>query len=106
MLARTDYVYMATFIDHVTDGDTFVVRIDHGKGWWELSAKYRLKGCNAWEHATEAGQAALANLQTILTPGRKVTLYSYGPYKYGGEFMGDLDLGDGQSLVDMLVLNG
>lgn len=99
-------------ITRVVDGDTFHCDIEVGRlnigeevfSVWTLDRPVRLDKCNAWEHNTVAGQAAKANLVSLLPVGTLVTLSNVTGYKYGarGELRADVAVG-GIDLVGVLV---
>lgn len=89
-------------VKRVVDGDTIVVDIDMDLRNWEIDYKLRLAGCNASEHNTEAGQAAKANLTALLPVGTQIVLTTIKDYKFGGEFIARVWLGD-TDLVAQLI---
>lgn len=99
----TERPHFATVV-RVVDGDTIHCDIDMDLRSWLKDYPVRLVGCNAWERSTEAGQAAKANLEQILTPGLQVVLTTIKDYKFGGEFVAKVWLlPDGVDLVARLI---
>lgn len=62
------------YVTRVYDGDTIYVDVDWGKRRWDKDQPIRLLGCNAAELKTPGGDAAAANLQTMLPVGTWVGL--------------------------------
>lgn len=102
----------------VIDGDTIKLAVRLGKsrgkdadlgfsvyresGWLVLHYSFRLLGCNAAEHGTPAGDAATANLKTLLPAGTVVTISSVSNDKYS-RYDALVQLPSGQDLVTLLI---
>lgn len=97
------WVYPATVLRNV-DADTVRLDLDAGFNWHNI-ANARLAGINAPELATPAGKAARGFLSEILTAGDEVTFTSRQLDKYGRP-LGDVTLGDGRDLGQLLVAAG
>lgn len=93
--------YPATVVS-VHDGDTCTLMIDLGFNV-ALKANCRAFGINAPELRTEEGKIARDYAQTLLTPGMKVTVISYGWDKYGGRFDGIITFPDGTNWSDRMI---
>lgn len=89
-------------VKRVIDGDTIVCDIDMDLRSWLADYHVRLVGCNAAEVSTEAGKAARDNLIALLPVGTKVVLTTIKDYKYGGEFVAKVWLGE-EDLVARLI---
>jgi endonuclease YncB( thermonuclease family) len=66
----------------------------------------RLAGCNAPELSTDAGKAALAFLETVLSVGDEVTVLSTGWDKYAPRIDGQVTLPDGRDLTEVMIAAG
>lgn len=98
----------------VHDGDTVLLAIDLGfdhliepvdfDGKTRLSC--RVFGINAPELNTDAGKAALAYAETLLSVGARVTVVSHGWDAYGGRFDGEITLPDGSDFATRMVDSG
>lgn len=102
----------------VTDGDTLKLAVLLGKargkdrdygfhfrresGYLTLRYGFRLLGCNAAEHGTEAGAAATRNLRTLLPIGTVVEILSVKNDKYS-RYDAVIILPDGTNLVSKLI---
>lgn len=92
---------------HLADRDLgFNVHEVSGKGIMLERQSVRLLGCNAPELSTDAGEAALAFLQTVLHVGDEVTVTSVNWDKYGGRVDGQVTLPDGRDLAQVMVAAG
>ncbi len=87
----------------VHDGDTIKCDIDMDLRSALVNYPIRLIGCNAWELATDAGKAARDNLSALLPPGTPVVLTLIKDYKYGGEFVAKVWLGDRDLIADLIA---
>lgn len=67
-----------------------------------LHYSFRLLGCNAAEHGTPGGDAATANLRTLLPVGEMVTVASVKNDKYS-RYDAAIMLPDGTELVKKLI---
>lgn len=85
----TERPKFATIVD-VIDGDTIKLDIDLDLRAAFTGFRFRLSGLNAWEHGTEAGDAAKEHLTQVLPVGKQVVVTTVKDYKYGGEFCGRL----------------
>lgn len=97
--------YQATVV-RVVDGDTIVVDVDLGFNVHLAAQSVRFFGCNADEHDTPGGKAAIAWLETMVKPGDVVQLTSHGWDKYGGRVDGSITLADGTDLVAAEIAAG
>lgn len=88
----------------VVDGDTFRARLDLG---WRvfIESDIRLACLNAAELHTRAGNAAGANLKTILPAGLRVLIISTRIDKYG-RAVAFVQMPDGSDLGAALVASG
>lgn len=98
----TERPHNATVLE-VIDGDTIRCDIDLDLRVWIRGYSIRLLGCNAWEHDTEAGRAAKANLAALLLPGSPVVLTLVKDDKYAGRFDARVILPDGTDLIAQLI---
>lgn len=100
------YEYKARIVQ-VHDGDTFTADIDMG---FDLTrrTKLRLNGCNAIELRNPGGFESQQNLAAILQVGPTFwyTIRTFKPYKYGDEWMADVVLAGGSTLVQELIAHG
>lgn len=91
----------------VADADLgFDVHLVSGVGVKLERQSVRLLGCNAPELSTDAGKAALAFIETVLSVGDTVTLVSHGWDKYGGRIDGQVTLADGRDLTQVMIAAG
>jgi endonuclease YncB( thermonuclease family) len=60
---------------------------------------------NAPELSTDAGKAALAFAETLLSVGMRVTTTSFGWDKYGGRYDGAIVLPDGRDFAQVMLDN-
>jgi len=76
----------------VVDGDTLQFRADLG---WNVVAdlRLRLRGVDAAELGTGEGEKAKRFVEKLMTPGRKVRLFTYGCDVYG-RYLADVFYGD------------
>lgn len=95
----------------VVDGDTLILDLDLGWRVWRLGERCRLRGINAPELPTEAGQDAAAYVSSVLkdldefdgdTGHPLVIFISTGLDKYGRP-LGIVRLADGRILNDMIM---
>jgi endonuclease YncB( thermonuclease family) len=108
-------------IREVHDGDTVFVDLDLGFGFqlvsksWDgksmLSCRvHRVKpdgsfiGINAPELSLPEGRASLAYAQTLLRPGDRVLVVSFGWDKYGGRFDGAITMSNGLDFGSAMVI--
>ncbi len=105
-------------VSDVIDGDTIklAVRLQKSRGkdadlgfsvyresgWLVLHYSFRLLGCNAAEHGTPGGDAATANLRTLLPVGTVVTVHSVSNDKYS-RYDASVTLPSGEDLVTYLI---
>lgn len=108
-LASLGFVFPAT-VKSVHDGDTIHANIDQGLGTWNhgISARVegmaiRFIGCNAAELGTPGGDAAAANLTSVLPPGTQIWLRAAAWDKYGGRLDADVVEVDGTDLIQTLI---
>ena len=98
----------------VHDGDTLVLDLDLGFGVllvgkdWDGKTKLscRVYGINAPELSTPEGKEALAYAKTLIGPGDRVLVTSYGWDKYGGRFNGTIKLADGADFASRMLSAG
>jgi endonuclease YncB( thermonuclease family) len=124
---RPPFTYSATVLS-LYDGDTvhLSVRVARWRrkdadlggfhlyaegGWLATHIRGRLLGINAPELATVDGKAALAYLQTLVSPGDVLTVRSapgkpIGPDKYGDRWDLVLIRADGLNVNDAMVAAG
>jgi endonuclease YncB( thermonuclease family) len=110
-------------VREVHDGDTVFVDLDLGFGVYLTSKSWDGKsmlscrvhrtlhggswiGINAPELAAPEGRASLAYAQTLLRPGDRVLVLSFGWDKYGGRFDGLITLPDGSDFGSLMVQAG
>jgi endonuclease YncB( thermonuclease family) len=103
----TAWVWPASQLVRVVDGDTFVASLTrdlgfHGRAVFEQ--KLRLARINAPAVNTDDGRKARAALVGLLTPEFEVT--TTRAYKYGDEWMAEVVLPDGMNVSDQLVRVG
>jgi micrococcal nuclease len=89
-------------VDLVHDGDTVNVKLDVG---FDLTVytRVRIDGINAPELSTPEGKAARDFAQTLLAPGDRVHVLSYGWDKYGGRIDGAIALADGRDFAKAML---
>lgn len=75
------YQYFAEVL-RVIDGDTIKARVDLGMSTYTVQS-IRLRGIDAAEINTAAGQVSTMFVKMNLPPGRKILIDSYGLDKYG-----------------------
>lgn len=113
----TVMAFNAAVVD-VIDGDTLKLSVrlakSRGKdtdlgfhvyregGWLVLHYTFRLLGCNAAEHGTPGGDAATANLKTLLPVGTVVVVTSVSNDKYS-RYDADIMMPPGTDLVSYLI---
>jgi len=113
----TPQVFQGTVVS-VVDGDTVKLSVrllrtrrknnDLGfhiyieSGWLVIHYSFRLLGCNAAERGSPGGDAATANLITLLPVGTIVEVSSEANDKYN-RYDANLKLPDGRDLVTLLI---
>ena len=97
--------YPAT-VKRIIDGDTIQVDVDLGFDVHLEDQIVRFYGCNADEHNTPGGKAAIAWLETMIKPGDPVQLVSHGYDKYGARIDGAITLADGTDLIAAEITAG
>ena len=105
-MPQPNTVRFATCI-HVIDGDTILVRIEHGFGV-ELSTRGRLARINSPElHATDPlpGKQAQEFLNSILKD-HSLIIESHGHDRYGREILEVWDMITKQNISDLMLLRG
>lgn len=95
---KADLFTYAARIRRVVDGDTIVVVLRVGPGV-ELVEKLRLRGLDCPERDTAEGKAAKRFTESLLPPGREVTLSTTKPDKYD-RYLADVfvSAGSGETL--------
>jgi endonuclease YncB( thermonuclease family) len=89
----------------VHDGDTMTLVLDLGFDL-TLKAHCRMKGINAPELSTTAGQDSRRFALTLAKPGDLVHTTSYGWDKYGGRYDGTVQLPDGRDFATVMLQAG
>lgn len=95
-------------VDLAHDGDTINIKLDLGFDV-TVYARVRVQGINAPELSTASGKAARDFAQSVLPPGTKVSVISFGWDKYGGRIDGSIHFDEpyqtlGQSYTDFAQL--
>lgn len=75
------YTYVAV-VERVVDGDTLIVNVDCGFGWWHQE-RIRLKGVDAPEKNSIDGDRVTRWVTETLAPCTFVVIKTYKPDKYG-----------------------
>lgn len=84
------------------DGDTCHLDVDLGFGL-VLALSCRCYGINAPELATAKGPAARTAALALAPVGTTVTVLSHGWDKYGGRFLGEITLADGEPFAHAMI---
>lgn len=100
ILLRPDRVHRVADLDL-----GFNVHLKPG-GLWLVDQHLRFYGCNADEHNTPGGQAAIAWLTTMVKPGDQITIVDHGWDKYGGRIDAAILLADGTDLIAAMIAAG
>lgn len=101
----TDWTWVNSTVVRVVDGDTIVAQLTMDIGFYgsvSYQQKLRLARINCPAMSTPAGKTAAA-YTTLATQGVPLLIVTAKPYKYGGEWMAEVTLPDGQNLSDLLV---
>lgn len=98
------YAYKATVVS-VHDGDT--VHLDVGIGFYlHIDITCRLRGLNTRELKDPGGPEAREHLARLCPVGSEVLFRSLGPDKFGGRWLGVLELPDGRDVATEMIRDG
>lgn len=104
------YVYEAVVLA-ITDGDTLRLALDLGFDL-TLGITARLRGVDARELRSrdpEVRRQAVADRDYVLSvcpPGARVRVRTFQPDKYGGRWLAQVELADGNDLASLLLATG
>ena len=105
---KTPWEWPNSIITRVVDGDSFYARLTRDIGFngsVTFIQKLRLMRINTPPVKTDIGvEAATFVLGATLDRSLKITTLK--PYKYGDEWMAEVELPDGRNLSEMLVAAG
>lgn len=101
----TEWVWPASVVTRVVDADTFTARLTRDLGFngtVVFQQRLRLNRINAPAKSSMAGKAAMDAAALLLNSGA-VTITTVGPYKYGDEWMAEVEIVGGKNVSDVLV---
>lgn len=103
----TGWSWPLSTLSRVVDGDTVVVLVSRDLGFngvATFTVRVRLNRINAPAIHSARGVRARDRVAALLAAPFGMTTLK--PYKYGGEWMGEITLPDGRNLSDVLVAEG
>jgi endonuclease YncB( thermonuclease family) len=102
-----DWYWPNSTVVRVIDGDSLVAEVHRDLGFNGTATflqKLRLNRINAKPAKTTEGKQATAAVIGLVTDPVHIT--TVGPYKFGDEWMAEIQLADGRNLSDTLVSLG
>jgi endonuclease YncB( thermonuclease family) len=108
-MSNVPWDWPASLVTRVVDGDSLVARLTRDVGFHGtliFDQKLRLNRINAPAVKTSDGAAAKAFLTSMLEGVGPVSIQTVKPYKYGDEWMAEIELADGSNVSDVMVTTG
>jgi endonuclease YncB( thermonuclease family) len=108
-MTNAPWQWPASMVTRVKDGDSFIARVNRDigfHGFLTFDVTLRLNRINAAPIKTVHGQEAKQFLLELVKPNISlVNIETVKPYKYGDEWMAEVELVDGRNVSDEMVKN-
>lgn len=106
-MSNVPWDWPGSVVTRVVDGDSFVARLTKDVGFHgtlTFEVKLRVNRINAAPIKTVEGLAAKVFLSSLVEGVGFVSIQTVKAYKYGDEWMAEIELADGSNVSDVMVL--